>query len=171
MLGLSVFALAGGTYTLLTAPATARFAGRAMPVTAWYLIGVGALFAVLWLSEIVPDLLAGDPSRSARAWNVPTNPVHVLDLALFLPAVITSGVLLLRRRPFGYATAPGQLVWLALTCLPILITPFVANTHAHNPGWAVMIPIGVLLIATLAVLGVALRRVIARAGPSPRAVR
>jgi hypothetical protein len=35
--------------------------------------------------------------------------VHVLDLAIFLPGVVTSGVLLLRRHRFGYATAVSQL--------------------------------------------------------------
>jgi hypothetical protein len=56
---------------------------------------VAALFLLLWLSEILPDLLAGAPSRSAGDRNVPTNPVHVLDLAFFLPAVITTGPMLL----------------------------------------------------------------------------
>lgn len=117
-----------------------RFATRGLPLPAWFVIAVGALFTLLWLSEIGLDLLAGGPSRSAAAWDVPTNPVHVLDLALFLPAVVTSGVLLLRRHPFGYATVVGQLVWLALTSLPILVTPFVAASRGHEPGWAVMLP-------------------------------
>lgn len=65
-----------------------------MTGTAWFLTVVGALLASLWLSEMVPDSLSGEPSRSATDWNVPTNPVHVLDLAFFLPAVITSAVLL-----------------------------------------------------------------------------
>ena len=129
------------------------FAGRAMPRPAWFLIVVAVLFVLLWLSEIVPSLLAGDPSRSARDWNVPTNPVHVLDLAFFLPAAVTSGILLLRRRPLGYATAAGQLVWIALTCVPILITPLVANARGHAPGWAVTLPNGVRLLATPAVRG------------------
>ena len=82
-----------------------------------------------------------------------TNLVYVLDLAFFLPVAVTSGILLLRRRPLGYATAAGQLVWIALTCVPILITPLVANARGHAPGWAVTLPIGVLLLATPAVLG------------------
>jgi hypothetical protein len=138
-----------------------------MPGPAWFLIGVATLFALLWLSEIVPNLLAGDPSRSARDWNVPTNPVHVLDLAFFLPAVIISGVLLLRRHPLGYATAAGQLVWLALTCVPILVTPLVADARGHAPAWAVTVPIGVLLLATLAVLG----RLLRNTAPQARTAR
>lgn len=128
-----------------------------MTGTAVFLIVVAAIFALLWLSEIVPDLLAGKPSRSANDWRIPTNPVHVLDLSFFLPAVIISGLLLRRRHPLGYATAAGQLVWLALTCLPILVTPLVAHARGHAVGWAVMIPIGIFLVAILAVLGRLLR--------------
>jgi len=114
---------------------------------------------------------SGNTTRSASDWNIPTNPVHVLDLAFFLPAVFTSGALLLRRHPLGYATATGQLAWLALTCLPILVTPFVANAHGHQPGWAVMLPIGILFVATLVVLGRLLRRVSTSPGPGPDEVR
>jgi hypothetical protein len=81
---------------------------------------------LLWLREIVPDLLSRRPSTAAAQWDVPTSPVHVLDLAFFLPTAATSGVLLLRRHRRGYATAAAQLTWLALTCLPILVTPLVA---------------------------------------------
>lgn len=109
VLGLSTVALAGGLSALGTGSATARFGARSMPVAGWFLIAIGALFALLWLSEIVPDLLAGAPSRSASEWRVPTSPVHILDLAFFLPAAITSGALLLRRHRWGYATAAGAL--------------------------------------------------------------
>jgi hypothetical protein len=152
VLGLSIFAFAGGLATADMPAIKQRFAGRAMPGPAWFLIVVATLFVLLWLAQIVPDLLAGRPSRSASDWNVPTNPVHVLDLAFFLPGVITSGVLLLRRQSLGYATAAAQLVWLALTCLPILITPLVANARGHVHNWAVTLPIGALLIATLVIL-------------------
>lgn len=159
VLGLSLFALVGGLCTLPETPVMNRFAGRAMPVAAWFLMGVAALFALLWLGEIVPDLLAGNTPRSATDWNLPTNPVHVLDLAFFLPAVFASGALLLRRHPLGYLTAGGQLVWLALTCLPILVTLAVANARDHEPNWAVAAPIGILFLATAAVLGQLLGRV------------
>ena len=114
--------------------------------------GFAALFALLWLREIVTDLLARAPSSSASAWRIPTNPVHVLDLAFFLPAAATSGVLLLRHHRLGYATAVGQLTWLALTCIPILVTPLVAGIRGHVPGWTVIGPIGAILLACVAAL-------------------
>jgi hypothetical protein len=46
----------------------------------------------------------------------------------------------------------GQLVWLELTCLPILVTPFITNLRGDNPGWSVMVPISIMALATLTVL-------------------
>jgi|SRR5665811_445423 len=74
----------------------------------------------------------GSGCRSASDWRIPTNPVHVLGLAFFLPAVFACGVMLLRGHPFGYATGLGQLVSLALTCLPIVVTPVVADGRSRK---------------------------------------
>lgn len=158
VLGLSTFALIGGLSTVDMVAIKERFGGHAVRRPAWVLIAIAVLFTLLWLREIVPDLLAGVPSQSASDWRVPTNPVHVLDLAFFLPAAATSGILLLRRHRLGYTTAPGQLTWLALTCLPILVTPLVAEARGHQPGWTVTGPIGVILLASLAALAWLLRQ-------------
>ena len=163
VLGLATFALLGGLATADADAIKACFNGRPMRAPAWFLIVVPALFALLWLREIITDLLARAPSSSASAWLVPTNPVHVLDLAFFIPAAITSGVLLLHRHRLGYATAVGQLTWLALTCLPILATPLVATSRGHIPGWAVVGPVGGILLAGIAALIWLLRQ----AGPRP----
>ena len=158
LLGLSVFALAGTLATADLAAIEQRFAARPMAGTAWFLMVVACLFVLLWLREIVPDLLVGDPSRSAADWQVPTNPVHVLDLAVFLPGVLLSGVLLLRRHVLGYATVAGQLVWLALTCVPILLTPAVSAARGNAADWAVTGPVGARLVTVLLVLARVLRR-------------
>lgn len=152
MLGLSTYAFAGALSTLDTGAVLRRSGGRSQRLTGWSLVLLGVLFATLWLSQIGSDLLAGDASRSAVGWKVPTNPVHVLDLALFLPAVVSAGVLLLRRHPLGYAAAPGALVFLALTCLPILATPAVAGSRDHVTSWGVVLPISVVLAITLVAL-------------------
>jgi hypothetical protein len=152
VLGLALFALIGGLTALRMSTVKGRLAAAPVRLPGWFLIVIAMLFVMLWLSEIVPDLVAGRGSTSAADWEVPTNPVHVLDLAFFLPAVFVSGVLLLRRHRFGYTTAPAQLIFLELTCLPILVTPVVANARGHDPGWSVLVPIGVIAAATLVVL-------------------
>ncbi len=159
ILGLSIFALIGVLVSADMEAIKRRFISQKLTGTAVFLVVVAVFFGFLWLSEIVPDLLSGSLSTSASDWQIPTNPVHVLDLSFFLPAVVMSGLLLWWRHPLGYATAAGQLVWLALTCLPILVTPLVSNFRGHPAGWIVMLPIGLLFLAILAVLGFLLRRI------------
>jgi cation transport ATPase len=84
--------------------------------------------------------------------NVPTNPVHVLDLSFFLPAVIITGVLLLKRRPLGYTLATAFMAFLTLTGIPILITPIVQARRGETAGWGVLLPIGTLTAVLLYLL-------------------
>lgn len=157
VLGGSVFALLGSVVSTDLSTMASRFAGRPARWPAWFLIVSAGAFAGLWLREIVPDLLAGARSTSAARWNVPTNPVHVLDLAFFLPAAVVSGILLLRRHRWGYATAPPLLTWMALTCLPILVTLVVAAARGHDAAWAVTGPIGLMLLTSVAALALLIR--------------
>ena len=129
----------------------------AVRVLAWVLVGAAVVFALLWLREIVPDLLAGRPSTSAAAWQVPTNPVHVLDLALFLPAIFVAGVLILRGDPMGVGIGVPGLVWMILTCLPILLTPVMSGIRGHDPAWGAVPPVAVLLVVFLISGGLLLR--------------
>lgn len=74
---------------------------------AWTLLGTGLLFALLWLSELVPALLDGVTPLSLVEAGLGVNPIHVLDLGLVLPAFIASGVGALR----------GSRLWLmAVAC-------------------------------------------------------
>lgn len=167
VLGLSVFAFAGTLTALTGLDAGDRFSRVPTRLAGFFSIAVGVLFMLLWLSEIVPDIAAGRPSTSASVWDLPASPVHVLDLGLFIPAVIVSSVLLLRHRPLGYFTAPASLIFLAATCIPILITPFVAQARGEDPGWPVVPPIIAILLGSLIALYRLLRAVGAPAMSAP----
>jgi len=158
VLGLSFYALLGALTTADLTTVSRWFGNRTMRVTGWTLVISGVAFALLWLSRIIPDLLAGRASTSAVDLNLPTNPVHVLDLALFLPAVLASATLLLRRRPLGYVTAPGLLLFLALTCLPVLVTPLMSLAYDRAPAWGATAPIGLVFLVSTAVLVRTVRR-------------
>jgi hypothetical protein len=73
------------------------------------------LFALLWLSEDVPAVMAGITPATVAASALPTNPIHILDLGFLLPGAFMTGVQLWRRQPWGYALAAPMLVFLALT--------------------------------------------------------
>ena len=158
VLGLAIYALIGGLAVLDVGAIKARFLRGPHGIAGWFLIVVAAMFTALWLSGIVPAILAGDVPAGARELGLPSNPVHVLDLAFYLPAAFTTGVLLLRGHPWAYATAPGLLVFLALTGLPILLTPFVANARGEAPGWAVLPPIAIITVVSVALTCAIARR-------------
>jgi hypothetical protein len=153
VLGMCLYALIGGVasanHGVVAEGYTSR---RAVAVVGWFLVIVAFLFGLLWLSEDVPALLSGARPQSVADMALPTNPVHILDLAFFVPAVIATGVMLLRRRPLGYTMAPAFLVFLILTGVPILITPPVQAARGATPGWGALGPIGLLTLGLLILL-------------------
>jgi len=153
VLGLCIYALIGGVTAVDHGAVAARFASRrAVTVVAWFLIVTAVLFGLLWLSEDVPALLAGARPQSLVDMGLPTNPVHILDLGFFLPAVIATGVLLLKRTPFAHTLAPSLIVFLVLTGVPILLTPAVQAVRGETAAWGVVIPIGTLTVISLGML-------------------
>ena len=121
ILGLSFYALVGSVIhqhldkyqTSFSATTTAR-------AVSVFLLVLGIVFYLLWLSEEIPALLTGKIPPSVMAANLPTNPVHILDLALYLPAMIITAVLLWRRKLLGYLFAGPLLVFSTLTGTAIL---------------------------------------------------
>jgi hypothetical protein len=151
--GLSLFSLIGCVATTDHRAVQASFSSpRLVKVVAWALVVIGMLFALLWLSEDVPALIAGKTPRSVIDMGIPTNPVHILDLAFYLPAVMITGVLLLKHIPLGYTLAPSFIMFLILTGIPILITPIVQERRGELAGWSVVPPIGTLTVLLLGLL-------------------
>jgi hypothetical protein len=116
--GLSIWALIGALASLEITVVKSAF-GQRTPVrsTSALLIVIGCAFALLWLSEILPAMLDGTTPQSMIDAGLVTNPVHVLDLSVLLPAALMAGLLLRRGRAWGYVLAPvvlGALVFLSI---------------------------------------------------------
>jgi hypothetical protein len=153
VLGLSLYCLIGGLATVDHEMVNASFSGgRATTVTGWFLVVTAAAFTALWLSEDVPALLSGTMPKSVIETALPTNPVHVLDLAFFLPAGLASGIVLLKQHRLGYSFAPPFLVFLILTGIPILLTPLVQAARGKAAAWEVWIPLGTITAVSIALL-------------------
>ena len=171
VLALSIFALLGGAACINRDELLVTYrSGRAALVSAWALIVIALMFGALWLSEDVPALLNGTTPQSLVDQGVITNPVHVLDLGFFLPAVLVTGVLWLRRNLRAATVAPSFLVFLLLTGLPILVTPIVQSVRGETAAWGVVVPIGTVTIVVVLLLGWLLRSMIiaTRAGQDMR---
>jgi hypothetical protein len=84
-----------------------------------YFVIISIGFYFLWLSEIIPAVLSDNTPQPLVDAGLVTNPVHVLDLAIFLPALFITAVLLLKKRSTGYLLAPVFLVFTILINITI----------------------------------------------------
>lgn len=151
--GMSLFSLIGGITAIDHKAVASSFKSRrAILVVAWFLNITAILFGFLWLSEDVPALILNTRPQSLIDMALPTNPVHILDLGFFLPAVIATGVLLIKKKPLAYTLAPAFIVFLILTGIPILITPVVQAARGETAAWGVVVPIGTLTVLLLVLL-------------------
>ncbi len=85
--------------------------GFARRTIAWAVIAVSVTFALLWLSRIVPGILAGKAAPGLESYT--TLSVQGADLSLVIPISTLTGIGLLRRRPIGYLLIAPVLIFMA----------------------------------------------------------
>jgi hypothetical protein len=160
VLGLSVWAL------LLTAGQLHRrgvvvASGRRL--AGWTLVAVGVLFALLWLGELVPALLAGEVPQSVEEAGLWVNPIHVIDLAVVLPGFVASGVLALRGDPGGVFFAGPWLVFSVLMGGSIVAAMVLMTVEGSAGTVPPMVMVSVVVLASLVAAYRLLRGVAGRA--------
>ena len=96
-IGLATYGLINGLFRLDPSAVAAAFADVPRRGIAWFLIVVAGLFATLWLIDIVSVWPGGTP-EDLFVYDIPSI-VHVLDLAIVLPLLMLTGILLLRAHP------------------------------------------------------------------------
>ncbi|SDI15049.1 hypothetical protein SAMN05192558_101410 [Actinokineospora alba] len=103
--------------------------------TGWFLIVIGVAFTGLWLTDIVPTIDGGLPTTIGTG-GLPY-PVYVADLGFALPAVVMTGIALVR----GHIAAPvlGAIVLIKITTLGLAIWAMAIGTlmNDSDPNWTV----------------------------------
>lgn len=161
-LGLSAYALV--LWILGTPPKEAGkwFETRKSTVfPAGFFLTLTLLFYFLWLSEDVPALLHGRAPASLAEAGLFTNPVHVLDLSLVLPAMLAASLQLLRKRPFGYWLFPVMgcfSVAMGVSILGMMAALYRKGLSGGLGGTAVMGTVVALDLAVLVYFFRALRK-------------
>ncbi len=119
-LGLTFYALAGLLSDLRDLDVRSWFSDRApVRLSGGLLVAIAVLFYFVWLSEDIPAIFAGTVPKSVTDVGLATNPVHVIDLALVLPALLIAAIALFRGRSFGYYFAPIALSFIVLLSIAI----------------------------------------------------
>jgi len=103
LLTLSLFAFVLCLMSFETAALPGRFSER-LPrrAIATLLFAAGGFLLLAWLGRILPPLFQG---QTPALENATTLVIQAMDLGLVAPASFLAGVLLLRRRPWGYLLA------------------------------------------------------------------
>jgi hypothetical protein len=90
----------------------------------YFLIILSSIIGILWLSVIVPPLIDGSIiPQSVEHYT--TLIVQGFDLSIFLPITFIAGLLLIKKKQFGYLTASVTIILLSL-----LMTALVAKIIA-----------------------------------------
>jgi hypothetical protein len=148
ILGLSFYTLVGSLIHLHLDSLQPAFAAtiKARLVSVFLLV-VAILFYFQWLSEDIPALLTGKIPLTVTENGLLTNPVHVLDMGLLLPAMIITAILLWRRKVLGYTLAIPLLVFSILTGIGILAIFFVMSMKGMPTSLGVELLFVVILVA------------------------
>ncbi len=106
-----------------------------------------ALHSPLWMGQLVPAALTGSVPAELAATGLPTNPVHVLDLAFILPLHIIGGIALWRMRTVLALIGPMLLVFGALMAGSIAFLV----CYMGNVGLAIVMSVLALVSTAFAV--------------------
>jgi hypothetical protein len=108
---------------------TQRAPARAVAVYVWVIV---ALNALAWLTRIVPALAPAGQAAFLRGTGLPTNPVYIQDLALWLPLIAAAAVWLWQRRARGYVLIGATLIMWILESSGIAVDQWFG--HAADPA-------------------------------------
>lgn len=130
-----------------------RFEGRVpRRMAGWILVSFTSLFILWAISDIVTALQQG---------LIPSLQTLIADYTTIAPVTLIGGVLLLRRKPFGYAAAIGLLLAYALLFFGVIPPMIYQSIHTGSPlsvvGLLMMIGMGAIALGALLLYARAVR--------------
>ncbi|GHO65425.1 hypothetical protein KSC_043170 [Ktedonobacter sp. SOSP1-52] len=159
ILGLSFYALVGSVIHLHMDDLQAAFSPTPARLVSVFFLVLGSAFFLLWLREDVSALVTGTIPPSVTQANVLTNPVHILDLGLFLPAMLLTARLLWKRKLLGYLLAGSLLVFSSLMGTAILAIFLVMNWNGIATSVGVEAFFALIIVMSLFLSVLSLREV------------
>jgi hypothetical protein len=117
-----------------------------------YFLIIASLFYLLWLSEIIPAALQNTIPKSLIEIGLFTNPVHVIDLSLFLPGLFITGVLVLRKKRMGLLLVPVMLTFFILMDISIAFLAIMLAMRGFESNAAITVVMMTLALFSLILL-------------------
>jgi hypothetical protein len=114
-----------------------------------FLAIIAVLFYFQWLSQDVPAIVSNATPLDITQIGIPTNPVHVLDLGFFLPAMIATAALLWKKNAMGYFFAGPLLIFSALTGAGIILANNLMRTNGIVVSYIPDVIVGIVVVASV----------------------
>ena len=153
ILGLSFSSLVYFVITSLPVNVSEWFSNKASTKsTGIFLIVIALLFYFIWLSEIIPAILLNQIPKSVAESGLLINPVHVLDIAICLPALLFTGIALIRRRSIGFLLAPTMLIFCIFMAIAIAAMVLVMKSKGLESNMVLFSVFGIITCVSIIIL-------------------
>lgn len=129
-------------------------------VVGYFMIVPSVVFYALWLSDILPAIISGTIPEGVQATGLFTNPVHVIDLAIFLPLVFVIGVFVLRQNPIAINLAPVIILFFVLMDITIAVLTWMLFKRGIDPNYSVAIVMGIHAALSIGVVSVLISKTV-----------
>jgi hypothetical protein len=153
ILGISLYSLTWFAYSSMKRTTTFFIKKKSVIIfTGIYFLVIAVMFLFLWLSEIVPAINNDTVPDSLTVAGLFTNPVHVIDLSVFLPGIFITGVWVLKKRAIGFLLAQVLLVFFILMDITIGWLSFMMYQNGLAADLSVAIAMAALAVISAALL-------------------
>lgn len=134
ILGISFYTIVGSLYRtdIRSMEGIFQFNIRTKVISG-FLMFSGVMFMLLWLSDIITAVISGTLPKGVAELGFLVNPVHVLDLAFFLPGSVITSVLLWKRDLLGAFFAVPMMIFQVLMGAAIVSMVIVLNAKTSEP--------------------------------------
>ena len=151
ILGFSFYSLVYFLITSLKENVSGWFKGKVSTIsTGIFLIVIAVLFYFIWLSEIIPAIMNNTTPKSITESGLLINPVHVLDIAICLPALILTGITLIKKKNIGFLLAPTMMIFCLFMAVAIAAMVIVMKSRGMEGDLNLTVIFGIItLISTL----------------------
>lgn len=113
LLWLTLFTFVGGMTRLDAAALKRSIGARSSRLYIGFHVLLSVLITALWLSEILPAIVAGTVPPSIAEAGLPTSVIYSFDLGIIVPAFVLTAYWLWNGQPWGYAFTAVLLVKIA----------------------------------------------------------
>jgi hypothetical protein len=151
ILGFAFYAFLYFTFQRLREP-TLYTTSLVRKIVGIYFISISVLFYFVWLSETMPAVIANSVPKTLEQAGLPTNPVHVIDLAIILPGIFMTGIFLLKNKKLGHILTPTMLMFFILMDVTIASLSAMMQQGGLEGRFLLTIIMSILALFSLALL-------------------